>query len=95
MESMTPTTRTDTTDAPPAGRAGGLRIRPSHPDLAGAQDPLTTRLLFLLRSNPGLVSFRADDLSKMDTPTKELLLAQLDRALGLLTPTPAVIPFDE
>jgi hypothetical protein len=57
-------------------------------------DPLTARLLFLLRTNPGLVMFRADGLADLDEPTKRELLDQIDSALGLDRPTPITIPFD-
>jgi hypothetical protein len=94
---MAGTPHTPTTfDPPVTGRAGGLRIRGVHPDMAASPDadPLTVRLLFLLRSNPGLVNFRADDLADLDTATKTLLLAQIDKALGLDKPVPAILPSD-
>jgi hypothetical protein len=81
------------TDPPVAGRAGNLRLRDPHKNILvdPHTDPLTIRLTFLLRSNPGLVKFRADDLAGLDTATKKLLLSQIDEVLGLDTHTPSII----
>jgi hypothetical protein len=74
-------------------RDGELRIGKTHPHFAAdpQTDPLTLRLLFLLRANPGLVKFRADDISGLDEATKKILIAQIDKRLGLDKPAPDVL----
>ncbi len=86
----------DATDPPVTGVGGDLRVRRVHPHAAAPDgaDALTVRLLFLLRSHPGLVRFRADDLASMDAQTKALLVGQIDEVLGLTKPPPGVLPSD-
>lgn len=84
------------TDPPVTGSGGELRVRRIHPqaEAPDGADPLTIRLLFLLRTYPNLVRFRADDLASLDAPTKALLVSQIDQALGLNKPTPRSLPDD-
>jgi hypothetical protein len=56
---------------------------PSLPQLPGDCDQLTADLAVLLTRNAGNLNFRAPDLKDMDTETKRVLLADLQRALGI------------
>jgi len=78
---------------PVTGRSSGFRVR-THPAFEGTGegDPLSERLLVLLRLHPNIVKFRADDLSAMDAATKKELIAQLAEVLGLETPAKDTIP---
>ncbi len=73
------------TDPPVTGPGGELRVRRVHPhaDAPDGADPLTVRLLFLLRTYPGLVPFQAADVAALDAEAKRELVARIDRALGL------------
>lgn len=83
----------DTTEPPATGLRGELRLRPRHPAFEAGPDadPQTVRLLFLLRMHAGLVDCRAEDVGGLDAPSKQRLIEQIDAALGLNAPTPAVI----
>jgi hypothetical protein len=92
------TTRTSVpTDPPVTGASGELRVRRTHPFAAAPDDadPLTVRLLFLLRTHPGLARFRIEDVTVMDVPTKAALVAEIDAALGLDKPAPRILPSGE
>lgn len=80
-------------DTPVTGRTSGFRVRihPAFKD-TGEGDPVSDRLLTLLRLHPNVVAFRADALSGMDEVTKKELLAQLIEVLGLDAPTKDTIP---
>jgi hypothetical protein len=80
-------------DTPVTGRSSGFRVR-IHPAFegTGSGDPLSDRLLTLLRMHPNVVKFRADDLSGMDVTTKQELLAQLIEVLDLDAPAKDTIP---
>lgn len=80
-------------DTPVTGRSSGFRVRihPAFKD-TGSGDPLSDRLLTLLRLHPNVVKFRADALSGMDEATKKELLAQLIEVLELDAPTKDTIP---
>ena len=83
-----------TSHEPPAtGRAGDLRIRSVHPDVAANRDadPVTLRLIMLVRSNPGIVNYRVEDLVHLDSTTKSALIKEFEIALGLDSPTPTAI----
>jgi hypothetical protein len=70
-----------------------FRVR-RHPAFADAEthDPLTARLLSLLRLHPNVVRFRAGELTGMDLATRKELLAQFIEVLGLDAPAKNTIP---
>lgn len=83
-----------TSHEPPAtGRAGDFRARSVHPDVTSNRDadPVTLRLILLIRSNPGVSNYRVEDLVHLDSATKSALIEQVEAALGLNAPTPSVL----
>ena len=53
------------------------------PDLPGDCDQLTADLNVLISRNAGVLNFRAPDLSNLDSETKRVLMADMQRALGI------------
>jgi len=80
-------------ETPVVGRDSGFP-RPTHPAFEGTDhlDPLTARLLTLLRMYPDAIKFRADNLAEMDPQTKRELLDQFTEVLGIDSPGCQVIP---
>lgn len=55
----------------------------SLPELPDDCDRLTADLTVLISRNAGVLNFRAPDLSGLDSETKRVLMADLQRALGI------------
>jgi hypothetical protein len=81
-------TRRFSGDDTPITGAADVPCRPGNPaldDIPEDADPLTVHLLTLIRLNPGIVQFRtdADTLVRMTPDDKRLLLADIQKALGM------------